>query len=256
MIPRTDDGRVLFAIPWHDRTLIGTTDTKVDRTSIEPRPLPHEVEFLLTHVARYLTREAQRADVLSTFAGLRPLVRPPHPTETARISREHTIVVSASGLVTIAGGKWTTYRRMGAEVVDHATRVGGLPSRPSATESLTLHGWQPVPTDHSHLSVYGADRPALTALLAERPGWDRPLHPRLPYLAGEVVWAARHEHARTVEDVLARRTRALFLDAQASREAAPEVAALLAETLGRDSGWQEDQVQRYRELAAGYLLDS
>jgi glycerol-3-phosphate dehydrogenase len=254
MIPRTDDGRVLFAIPWHDRTLIGTTDTKVERAAIEPRPLPHEVDFLLRHAARYLTRDPQPRDVLSTFAGLRPLVRPPQATETARISREHTVVVSASGLVTIAGGKWTTYRRMGAEVVDHAAKLAGLPARPSTTATLALHGWEPTPPDESPLALYGSDRTALEALIAERPEWAGQLHPHLPYRAGEVVWAARHELARTVEDVLARRTRALFLDARASQAAAPEVAALLAATLGRDAGWQEDQVRKYRELADGYLL--
>ena len=254
MIPRTDDGRVLFAIPWHDRTLVGTTDTKVDRTALEPRPMAHEVEFLLQHAARYLTRGPQRGDVLSCFAGLRPLVRPPQATETARISREHTIVVSTAGLVTIAGGKWTTYRRMGAEVVSHAAEVGGLVARPSVTETLALHGWQATPADDSPLSVHGTDRAAIEALCAERPEWDRRLHPRLPYRGGEVVWAARHEHARTIEDVLSRRTRALLLDARASIEAAPEVSRLLAAALNKDATWQEDQVQRYRELAGGYLL--
>jgi glycerol-3-phosphate dehydrogenase len=254
MIPRTDDGRVLFAIPWHDRTLLGTTDTAVDRPALEPRPLVQEVEFLLRHAARYLTRDPGPEDVLSAFAGLRPLVRPPHATETARISREHTIVVSASGLVTIAGGKWTTYRRMGAEVVAAAAATAGLPERSCATETLRLHGWQSDPAIDSPLSVHGSDRPAVEALCAERPEWDRPLHPRLPYRGGEVVWAARHEQARTVEDVLARRTRALFLDARSSAEAAPGVAGLLAAALGKDDAWQAEQVEGYRELARGYLL--
>jgi glycerol-3-phosphate dehydrogenase len=254
MIPRTDDGRVLFAIPWHDRTLLGTTDTAVDRAELEPRPLAQEVEFLLRHAARYLTRDPRPDDVLSAFAGLRPLVRPPHTTETARISREHTIVVSAAGLVTIAGGKWTTYRRMGAEVVAAAGEVAGLPERPCGTESLALHGWQSGPGNDSPLSVYGGDGPAVAALCAAEPGGDRPIHSRLPYRRGEVVWAARHEQARTVEDVLARRTRALFLDARSSAEAAPDVAALLAAALGKDDAWQAEQVQRYRELARGYLL--
>jgi glycerol-3-phosphate dehydrogenase len=258
MVPKTDDGRVLFAIPWHDRTLIGTTDTPVAETPLEPRPSPREVEFLLRHAARYLTRDPHPGDVLSAFAGLRPLVRPAHATETARISREHTIVVAPSGLVTIAGGKWTTYRLMGADVVDEARAVGGLPARPSATEGLALHGWQDSPSwarlGDASGSVHGADGTALEAVLGERPGWDRPLHPRLPYRAGEVVWAARHEQARTVEDVLARRTRALFLDARASREAAPAVAALLAEVLGRDAVWQAEQVGQYSELANRYLI--
>jgi glycerol-3-phosphate dehydrogenase len=254
MIPRTDDGRVLFAIPWHDRTLLGTTDTPVAQVAVEPRPLAQEVDFLLKHAARYLTRDPRPYDVLSAFAGLRPLVRPPHATETARISREHTIVVSASGLVTIAGGKWTTYRRMGAEVVAAAAEVAGLPARPCATESLVLHGGQSGPSNESALSVYGADRAAVEALCSERPEWDAPLHPRLPYRAGEVVWAARHEQACTVEDVLARRTRALFLDARASAEAAPAVAALLATALGKDARWQSEQVERYCELVRGYRL--
>jgi glycerol-3-phosphate dehydrogenase len=254
MIPRTDDGRVLFAIPWHGRTLVGTTDTPVDRPALEPRPLVQEVDFLLRHAARYLTRDPSPADVLSAFAGLRPLVRPPHATETARISREHTIVVSTAGLVTIAGGKWTTYRRMGAEVVAAAAEVAGLPERPCATETLALHGWQRGTAQDIPLAVHGADRPAVEAVCAEQPGWDRPLHPRLPYRLGEVVWAARHEQARTVEDVLARRTRALLLDARASAEAAPDVAALLAAALGKDDAWQAEQVERYRELARGYVL--
>jgi glycerol-3-phosphate dehydrogenase len=254
MVPKTDDGRVLFAIPWHDRTLIGTTDTKVDRTAVEPRPLADEVEFLLRHAARYLTRDPQRSDVLSAFAGLRPLVRPAHATETAKISREHTIIVSKSGLVTIAGGKWTTYRRMGAEVVAHAAEVAGLSPRACATETLALHGWEAAHRNGLPLSVHGADQPALDALCAERPEWDQRLHPRLPYRGGEVVWAARYEQARTVEDVLARRTRALFLDARASAEAAPDAAELLAASLHKDATWQAEQVKRYRELAQGYVL--
>jgi glycerol-3-phosphate dehydrogenase len=258
MVPRTDDGRVLFAIPWHGRTLIGTTDTPVDQAAYEPRARPQEVDFLLRHAARYLTHDPEPRDVLSVFAGLRPLVRPPHATDTARISREHTIAVSASGLITIAGGKWTTYRRMGADVVAQAIEVGRVPVRPSTTETLALHGATAASGDpggnDSPLSVYGTERDALLSVCAERPEWERLLHPRLPYRTGEVVWAARNEQARTVEDVLARRTRALLLDARASVEAAPTVAALLAEVLHRDTAWQSDQITRYRELAGGYLL--
>jgi glycerol-3-phosphate dehydrogenase len=254
MVPKTDDGRVLFAIPWHGRTLVGTTDAPVERTSFEPHPLASEVDFLLRHAARYLTKAPQPDDVLCAFAGLRPLVRPTQTTETARISREHTIVVSASGLVTITGGKWTTYRRMAVEVVDQAVAVAQLAPRPSTTETLTLHAGRENSEGDGALAVYGGDLPALQALFAESPEWGRPIHPRLPYRAGEVVWAARHEQARSVEDVLARRTRALFLDARASLEAAPEVAALLAAALGRDAAWQERQVALYRELARGYLL--
>jgi glycerol-3-phosphate dehydrogenase len=262
LVPRTDDGRVLFAIPWHDRVLVGTTDTPVTELPIDPRPRREEVAYLLEHVARYLTRSPRAADILSTFAGLRPLLRGRHGDgATAKLSREHAVAVSNSGLITITGGKWTTYRRMASDAVDHAARVGGLVVRPSTTSELTLHGWEAGP-DHGDrdghgdgaLSVYGSDAPAVRALGAERSEWNQPLNPSLPYRAAEVVWAARHEAARSVEDVLARRTRALFLDARASMEAAPRVADLLAVELQRDRAWRERQVARFRELAASYLV--
>jgi glycerol-3-phosphate dehydrogenase len=253
LFPRTDDGRVLFAIPWHDRVIIGTTDTPVDRVPIEPRALPHEVAFLTEHTGRYLGRNPCAADVLSVYAGLRPLVRSATGRSTADLSRSHRIWVSDSGLVTITGGKWTTYRRMGAETIDHAVRVGALAVRPSATETLKLHGWcERVPEEP--FAVYGSDAFALQQLRDERPGLSAPLHPRLPYFAAEVAWAAQRELARSVEDVLARRTRALLIDARASIEAAPRVAAILAEELGFDDAWQRAQVKVYGELAQGYLL--
>jgi glycerol-3-phosphate dehydrogenase len=254
LVPHTDDGRVLFAVPWHDRVVVGTTDTPVAEAVLEPRPLPEEVEFLLHHAARYLTQDPRPEDVLSIFAGLRPLVRGNHAAaKTATLSRDHTLLVSPAGLVTIAGGKWTTYRKMGEDTVDHAALVAGLDERPSRTADLRLHGW----AEDGHprdWAGYGADAPALARLAAERPGWDEPLHLNLPYRACEVVWAARHEMARTVEDVLARRTRSLLLDARASAEIAPAVAALMAAELGRDEGWQRRQVEEYRELARGYWL--
>lgn len=253
MVPRTDDGRVLFAIPWHQRVLVGTTDTPVDSMAIEPRPLPREIEFLLKHAARYLSVDPRPSDVLSAFAGLRPLIGALHPTNTARLSREHAVVVSGSGLITITGGKWTTYRTMGASAVEQAVRVARLPERPCVTDRLRLHGGQAGPGS-GPLAVYGADAPAVARLMAEEPDLANPLHAKMPERAGEVVWAARFELARTVEDVLARRTRALFLDAQASKDAAPRVAALLARELGRDAAWQAEQVRQFRALADGYLL--
>jgi glycerol-3-phosphate dehydrogenase len=258
LVPRTDDGRVLFAIPWHDRALVGTTETSVTELSLDPRPRPQEIAYLLDHVARYLARGPRAADVLSTFAGLRPLLRNQNSRgnrSTAKLSREHAVVVSDSGLVTITGGKWTTYRRMAIDAVDHAARVGGLGDRPSTTDRLRLHGWSNEPVDgDAPLAIYGSETSQLQAMCSERPEWDRRLHLSLPYRAGEVVWAARHEAARSVEDVLARRTRALFLDARASMEAAPAVAALLAAELARDQAWQDRQVGRFRELADGYLV--
>ncbi|MFL6262334.1 MAG: FAD-dependent oxidoreductase [Thermoanaerobaculia bacterium] len=254
LVPHTDDGRVLFAVPWHGRVVVGTTDTPVAEPALEPRPLPEEVDFLLQHAARYLTQDPGREDVLSVFAGLRPLVRGNRAVaKTAALSRDHTLLVSPSGLVTLAGGKWTTYRKMGEDTIDHAALVAGLDERPSRTAELRLHGW----TGEGPLregSVYGADAPALARLAAERPGWDEPLHLNLPYRVCEVLWAARHEMARTVEDVLARRTRSLLLDARASVEMAPAVARLLAGELGRDEAWERGQVAAYGELARGYWL--
>ncbi|MGO9464090.1 MAG: FAD-dependent oxidoreductase [Isosphaeraceae bacterium] len=254
MVPRTDDGRVLFAIPWHDRVLVGTTDTPISSLPTEPKPLEAELDFLLAHATRYLSKPPQPSDILSTFAGLRPLLRGHGGLATAKLSREHAVVASSAGLVTITGGKWTTYRRMATDAVDQAARVAGLAPRPAATADLKLHGWtEGNASGDGELTLYGSDRPAVLAVLAERPEWSERLHPALPYRAGEVVWSARHEAARTIEDVLARRTRGLFLDARASMEAAPLVAGILAAELSRDQVWQERQVEDFRRVASGYL---
>lgn len=254
LVPRTEDGRVLFAIPWHDRVLLGTTDTPARAVDVEPRADEEDIDYLLRHAARYLEPAPTRDDVRSVFAGLRPLIDEGHTTtNTARLSREHVVQVSHAGLVTITGGKWTTYRRMAADAVDRAIAVAGLTPRPSTTERLRLHGWsengRPGP-----LGPYGADAANVQRVLAERPEWDAPLHPDLPYRVGEVIFAARHEAARTVADVLARRTRALFLDAQASRAAAPRVAALLAEALGHESSWQAEQARQFDHLCRAYSM--
>jgi glycerol-3-phosphate dehydrogenase len=258
MVPQTDDGRVLFVIPWHERVLIGTTDTPVAKAEIEPRPLRQEIEFILRNAARYLSHDPGESDVLSWFAGLRPLVQPANGGLTTKaMSREHSVVISPSGLVTIVGGKWTTYRKMAQDTIDDAIAVGGLPERPCATEHLALHGClrrdDPALPTAGHMQVYGADAAEVQTFIDEDPARAARLHPRLPYLCGQIAWAARHEMARTVEDALARRTRALLLDARASIEAAPTAAALMARELGRDPAWVAQQVAVYRELALGYL---
>jgi glycerol-3-phosphate dehydrogenase len=258
MVPQTDDGRVLFVIPWHGRVLVGTTDTAVDRIDIEPRPLREEIDFILRNAARYLEREPVEADILSCFAGLRPLVQEGSlRRSTKSISREHSVIVSESGLVTIVGGKWTTYRKMAQDTVDDAAEVGGLPERPCITEDLPLHGavksGNSAPHPEPHMRYYGSEAARVRALMAEIPGGADLLHPNLPYRRGEVVWAVRREMARTVEDVMARRTRSLLLDARASREVAPDVAALVAAELKRDAAWTARQVAEFDALARGYL---
>ncbi|HEY9624275.1 MAG TPA: glycerol-3-phosphate dehydrogenase/oxidase, partial [Crinalium sp.] len=249
MIPKTEDGRVLFALPWHGKVLIGTTDTPVEQPEYEPRPLEEEIDFILRTAAQYLSSAPIHADVLSVFVGQRPLVKADDTASTAALSREHTIRVSNSGLLTITGGKWTTYRKMGEDVVDLVVQQGNLPPQPSVTETLKLHGWTQTPVA-APLDVYGSD----ASSVQQMPGAESLLHPRLPYIEAEVRWAVRYEMARTVEDVLSRRTRSLFLDAEASLEAAPRVAAILVEELGLSLDWQQEQIEAYRALAKGYLL--
>ncbi len=254
MVPHTRDGRVMFAIPWHRHTLVGTTDTPIDGVALEPRPFDHEVAFILETAAQYLHKAPTRADVLSVFVGIRPLVRSGDSRITAALSRDHTIHIDASGLITTAGGKWTTYRNMAEATVTQAAELARLPERPCVTRTLRIHGFHRDAASLDALAVYGADAPAIEQLARAEPALAEPLHPALPCLAAEVVWAAREEMARTVEDVLARRTRALFLNARAAIAMAPRVAALLARELGRDAAWQAREVEACERLARQYLL--
>ena len=257
MVPRTDDGRVLFAVPWHDRILVGTTDTPVEDVSLEPRPLKEEVQFLLSHAARYLVENPAASDVVSLFAGLRPLVSSGGGgQQTSSISRDHTLHISTSGLVTITGGKWTTYRKMAEDTVDQAAVLAMLDEVPSVTSELPIHGHHGNTEQFGELAIYGSDAPAIEGLRQEAEAYQERLHPDRPTRAAEVVWAVRHEMARTVEDVLARRTRTLLLDARASIAMAPKVARLMAEELDRSERWIEEQVRSYRRLANTYLPES
>ena len=256
MVPHTADGRVLFAVPWHDKIVLGTTDTPVDGPSLEPVAMESEIEFILKHASQYLTGNPTRKDVRSVFAGLRPLVKAGDSKDTASLSRDHTLIVSQSGLVTIAGGKWTTYRKMAQDTIDQAATVAGLNIKECITENLRIHGWLKNVDKKDPLYYYGSDRVSLQKLIDERPELGDKLHERLPYLKAEVVWGVRNELAVTVEDVLARRTRAILLDAPASIEMAPEVARLMAEEAGHDQKWQEEQLQDYTEVAENYVLSN
>ncbi len=252
LIPKTSDGRVLFALPWHGHVVIGTTDVPVPAPESDPHPSEAEIAYVLETVNGYVDVPLLRADVLATFAGLRPLVNR-RATSTAKLSREHLIDVSASGLVTIAGGKWTTYRKMAQDAVDAAARSASLPPAPSRTATLQLRGAMSEVVDDDVLRVYGSDASDLAALVRDEPTLGERLHADLPYTGAQVVYAARVEMARTVEDVLARRTRALFLDARAARESAPRAASLLARELGRGAAWAAEASAAFARRADAAL---
>jgi glycerol-3-phosphate dehydrogenase len=254
MVPHTDDGRVLFAVPWHDKIILGTTDTPVQERSTEPKAFEAEIEFILKHASRYLTGNPTRSDVRSVFAGLRPLVKAQDARSTSAISRDHTLIVSPSGLVTLTGGKWTTYRKMAQDAVDHAAIVAGLNATDCVTENMRIHGWLKNIDKSDPLHYYGSDRVALRKLIDYDMELGEKLHDRLPYLKASVVWAVRSEMAMTVEDVLSRRTRAILLDAKASVEIAPVVAKLMAKEAGYSKSWQKEQVEQYNQLAKSYIL--
>ena len=253
MVPHTRDGRVMFAIPWHDHTLVGTTDTPIDSPTLEPRPLVSEIDFILETAGQYLHTAPTRADVLSVFVGIRPLVKSGDSRITAALSRDHTIHIDASGLLTTTGGKWTTYRKMAEDTVDQAADLARLPERPCVTRTLNIHGFHQHPSTFGALGIYGSDALGIRALIKDDASLAAPLHPALPYTRAEVVWATKHEMARTVEDVLARRTRALFLNARAAIEMAPEVAAIMAPLLEQDGQWISGQIEAFRKVADGYL---
>lgn len=254
MVPHTSDGRVLFAIPWHGHTLVGTTDTPISQPTFDPRPKEEEILFVLNTAAEYLSKRPTREDVLSVFTGIRPLVNASNSGNTAALSRDHTIHIDQSGLLNITGGKWTTYRHMAEDCVNHAAVLGKLPERDCVTKGLKIHGFCDPCDRAAQFSVYGSDAPALHEMIRQAPELAARLHDALPYVAAEVVWAVRHEMARTLDDVLARRTRALFLNANAALECAPRVASLMARELGYASEWEKNQLAAFSETASAFLL--
>jgi glycerol-3-phosphate dehydrogenase len=260
MVPHTSDGRVLFAIPWHGHTLVGTTDTPIAAARLEPVAMDEEIEFILASAGQYLTKAPKRTDVLSVFAGVRPLVRAAGGTggvvRTAALARDHVVHIDRSGLVTICGGKWTTYRHMAEDCVDQAATLAQLPEQPCVTRHLKIHGFHDEAKSFGSLAVYGTDAYEIRRLIEDDLALGEPLHSSLPYVKAEVIWAARNEMARTLEDVLARRTRALFLNARAALEMAPAVADLMATELGWDTAIRTKQLAAFRDMASNYTLHS
>ena len=251
MVPRTTDGRVLFAIPWHHCVVVGTTDSPIDEVSLEPKPTLEEVEFILENARQYLEKPPQMSDVLSVFSGIRPLVKASGAGNTAQLSRDHTITVSQSGLISIAGGKWTTYRHMAEDVIDRAELLGGLEERDCVTKRLNIHGYHEHPEQFEDLSHYGSDAIEVKKMVQAEPEL---LHPDLKLRVGEVRWMVRMEMARTIDDVLSRRSRSLLFHAQASRDAAARVATILAQELQRDEDWVKSQIAEFQTISQNYLV--
>jgi len=256
MVPHTSDGRVLFAIPWHGHTVVGTTDTEIDGPSYDPLPFEEEIEFVLDTAGQYLSRPPARSDVLSVYVGIRPLVKAAggDAGSTSALSRDHTIHVDQSGLLTIVGGKWTTYRHMAEDCVNHAITLGKLPDTDCVTRHLKIHGYLDNVDELDSFAVYGSDIGHIRAIAASNPELARPLHPALPYIGAEVVWAVREEMARTLDDVLSRRLRALFLNAKAAIEMAPAVANIMAVELGLGENWINGEVLRFQTFATKYQV--
>ncbi|GAB2828058.1 glycerol-3-phosphate dehydrogenase/oxidase [Ferruginibacter profundus] len=254
MIPKTEDGRVLFAVPWHGKVVLGTTDTPVESHSLEPKPLEEEISFILHHINKYLTVDIKRSDVKSVFVGLRPLVKKGSTQKTAIMPRDHTIIVSASGLVTITGGKWTTYRKMAADVLDKAVATAKLEKKKCVTENFKIHGYINEENKNDALHFYGADAAHIKALCKANSTLSELIHPAAPYIKAAIIWAIQNEMAMTVEDVLARRTRLLFLDAGTAIAAAPVVAQLMATAMNKNTDWIEKQTNDFIALAKQYLL--
>jgi glycerol-3-phosphate dehydrogenase len=254
MVPHTKDGRVMFAIPWQGHVLVGTTDTPIKDVGLEPTPQEGEIDFILETASDYLAHRPERKDILSVFTGIRPLVNMARSSNTAALSREHTITISKSGLLTIAGGKWTTYRKMAQDCLEHAIVLAGLEDQPCVTQDLSIHGAETAGNEEGALATYGSDLLEIEELARGRTDLSGLLHPALPIIGAQVIWAVRHEMARTLDDVLARRTRALFLNARAAIEMAPAVAALMAGELRQDSAWVEGQLRDFASIAACFQI--
>ena len=238
MIPKTSDGRVLFAIPWHEKTLVGTTDTPIEKAELEPQAFESEIEFILETAKNYLAKPPKKEDILSIFAGIRPLVKSTDTKNTAALSRDHTIIIDDANLLTITGGKWTTYRKMAEDSVNQAIEIGDLPKKKCQTKNLKIQDFKKI---------------NLKNLLEENPALSEKLHEDLPYIKAEIVLAVRYEMAETLEDVLARRLRTLFLNAQTAIEIAPAVAEIMAVELKKDKHWIARQINEFNKTAVNYL---
>ena len=255
MVPKTSDGRVLFAVPWHDKVVVGTTDIQRPVAESEPKPLDEEIDFILSTAGLYMSPAPTRKDIVSVFAGQRPLAAPKKEGKSSKeVSRSHKIIVSDHDLITITGGKWTSYRRMAEDTVDKAIEMGKVEKRKCVTRKLKIHGWRPNPNLADHMYVYGSDEPSIRKMINEHPALGERLSEKYGYTVAEVLWAVREEMAQTVEDVLARRVRLLFVDAREAQNVARRVAEVMAEEMGKDKTWIDEQVESFVNVSNNYIV--
>lgn len=255
MVPKTSDGRVLFAVPWHDKVVVGTTDIQRPKAESEPKPLDEEIDFILSTASLYMNPAPTRKDIVSVFAGQRPLAAPKKEGKSSKeVSRSHKIIVSDHDLVTITGGKWTSYRRMAEDTIDKVIALGKISKRKCVTRKLKVHGWRPNPDLTDHMYVYGSDEPLIRDMIKQNPALGEKLSEKYGYTVAEVLWAIRHEMAHTVEDVLARRVRMLFVDAREAQKVAPRVAQIMAQELGKDQAWIDTQVTAFKSVSDNYIV--
>ncbi|MGE9615997.1 MAG: glycerol-3-phosphate dehydrogenase/oxidase [Solitalea-like symbiont of Acarus siro] len=258
LIPKTEDGRILFAIPWNNVIIVGTTDIPADKIVLEPFPTKEEIDFILETLNKYTVNKIENKDILSVFSGLRPLINTNNKKlirQTKKITREHKIMTSKSGIISIIGGKWTTYRKMAEDVINVAIQTGKIANKDCRTRHYPISGFLPfINLNKYDFSCYGSYHSKIETLIKNNPEYNTKLHPDMPYLKGEVIWSVTNEFAVTVEDVLARRLRALYINARASIQVAPIVAKLMAGILSKDEKWEANQIKEYTKLAENYLV--
>jgi glycerol-3-phosphate dehydrogenase len=252
MVPHTTDGRVLFAVPWHDVVVVGTTDTPLKERSNDPVATEEEIDFILENAGHYMARKPTKKDILSTFAGLRPLAAGGEEGSTKEVSRHHKVLVSPTGLISVLGGKWTTYRKMGEDAVDNAIIVGALPPRKCQTENLPIHGFETNADWSDPLHVYGSVRKKIRKRIKRHE--EQSLSDKFELYPAMIRWAVRKEMAVTLEDMLSRRHRALLFDAKEARHIAPEVAAIMAKHLGKEEDWIKAELAAFDKISSDYLV--
>lgn len=253
MVPHTSDGRVLFAVPWNNYVVVGTTDTPIDQTLEEPIALEEEILFILDNAGAYMTKKPKRSDVKSVFAGLRPLAASENKkNSTKEVSRHHKIVVSTSGLVSVLGGKWTTYRKIAEDAVNTLQMVGGLAERKCNTESLPIFGFDPLINWNNPLHCYGTEASKVQALDTKE--GNKSLSEKFYITKNQIQWAIQEEMAQTLEDVLARRTRCLFLDAYETERIAPVVAKIMAQIQNQNQAWIDHEIKVFKSIIKNYQL--